>query len=35
MSLGTIAAVRAIGTDNPPPTLPGKEAELEANHVAA
>ena len=35
LSLGTIAAVRAVGADNPPPTLPGKEAELEADTVAA
>ncbi len=35
MSLGTIAAVRAVGADDNPPTLPGKEAELEANTVAA
>jgi putative transposase len=35
MSLGTIAAVRVVGTDDTPPTLPGKEAELESDTVAA
>ena len=35
MSLGTIDSVRAVGTDCPPPPLPGKEAELESHTVAA
>ena len=35
MSLGTVDAVRAVGPDGSPPPLPGKEAELESNTVAA
>jgi putative transposase len=35
MSLGVITAVRAVGTDETPPTLPGKEAALESGTVAA
>jgi len=35
MSLGTIDAFRAVGAEDSPPTLPGKEAELESSTVAA
>jgi hypothetical protein len=35
MSLGIITAVLAVGADDSPPTLPGKEAALESSTVAA
>jgi hypothetical protein len=35
MSLGVITAVRAVGTDENPSTLPGKEAALESSTAAA
>jgi transposase-like protein len=35
MSLGIITAICAVGTNDSPPTLPGKEAALESSTVAA